>query len=586
MWKFLLGVLIGIVVTVVGLFVIALAVGRLLQTKQPSVAENSALVLKLKGEIPEEAPIEVPIPFLEQQSAPTVRDLWTSLHQAANDTRIKAVVLQPRGLVAGWGKLQELRQDVLDFKRSGKPVYAYLQNPGSREYYLATAADKIFLSPDDGLNIKGFLLQMLYFKNTLDKLGVQFQVDHIGRFKDAGDIYTRTGMSPETREVYSQVLDQIYGDFCTTIAQSRHKTPDDIRSLIDMGPFLATQAKAAGLIDTIGYEEEVYSDLKNRVGVGDLNKTGIHTYFRAAPGRGDRIALLVGEGEIVGGEPPDSVGGQAEIASGAFTKLIRQVRNDSGVKGVILRVDSPGGDAIASDEILHELKLLSKAKPLVISMSDVAASGGYFISMTGNPVLAYPDTITGSIGVLYARPNFRGLFDKVGVSEDSLTRGKLADMDALDQPLSDAALQKLHEQIEATYKSFVSKVAAARNKSFVQIDTVAQGRVWMGAQADQNGLVDQLGGFDQAVALVRKEAKLPPSGETNLVMYPPRRSLIDILTNFSPETSDGDAAQSRLREIESAAAQSKLRELFPNLPGAALLKGGLLRILPYRFEVH
>jgi protease-4 len=229
---------------------------------------------------------------------------------------------------------------------------------------------------------------------------------------------------------------------------------------------------------------------------------------------------------------------------------------------------------VASDEILHELKLLSRAKPLVISMSDVAASGGYFMSMTGDPVIAYPDTITGSIGVLYVRPNVRGLYDKLGIQQEALMRGKMADIDSETIPLSDAAKQKLHESIESTYKAFVSKVAAARKKTYSQIDPLAQGRVWMGAQAHDNGLVDALGGLDEAVSLIRKKANLPPSGATNLILYPPRRTLFEVLTESSPDT------------LEAAAAESRIRRALPGLPGDALFRGGVLRILPYRLTIH
>lgn len=574
MGKFLLGVLIGVVVTVLGIFIIVLAIGRLFESKQPTIAGNSVLVLALTGELPEAAPVDVPIPFIQSQSTPTVRDLWASLRDAATDSRIKAVVLQPRNLLAGWGKLQEVRQELSDFKKSGKPVYAYLQGPGSREYYVATIADKIFLSPDDMLDVKGFRLEEMYFKGTLDKLGVGVQVDHIGQYKDAGDIFTRGNMSPDTREVLNQVLDQIYGDFCSTTGQARHKSADDMRALIDMGPFLAAQAKAAGLVDELGYEDQVYTDLKKKLSTGELNKTNIRSYFRAVPGRGDHIAMLVGEGEIIRSESENALGNEGVIASGPFARAIRRVREDGSIKGVILRIDSPGGDAVASDEILHELKLLSARKPLVISMSDLAASGGYFISMTGDPVVSYPDTITGSIGVLYVRPNFHGLFDKFGIQEDTLTRGKLANMDSLYAPLSDAAQQKLHDSIEATYRSFVSKVATARKKTYDQIDPLAQGRVWMGAQARQNGLVDQIGALDEAISLVRKRAKLTATGDTNLIMYPPRRSLLEVLTNSS---SDG---------IVESVALSKARKTLPGLPNPALLKGGLLKVLPYSLTIQ
>ncbi len=574
MGKFLLGVLVGVIVAVLGSVIIVLAIGRLFANKQPTVEANSVLVLTLDGELPEAAPVDVPIPFFESQSAPTVRDVWTSLRAAAKDNRIKAVLLQPRGVTAGWGKLQEVRQELADFKRSGKPVYAYLQRPGSKAYYLATIADKVFISPDDMLEVKGFGLEEMYFKNTLDKLGVSVQVDHIGRYKDAGDMFTRNNMTPETREVLGQVLDQIYGDFCTAVGQGRHKSADEIRTLVDMGPFMAKQAKATGLVDELGYEDQVYADLKKRTGVGDINKLSLKTYFRAAPGRGDRIAMLVGEGEIITGDPNGSFGNQENISSVQFAKAIRQVREDSNIKGVILRVNSPGGDAVASDEILHELKLLSAVKPFVISMSDVAASGGYLISLTGDSIISYPNTITGSIGVLYVRPNLHGLFDKLGVQTDNLKRGKLADMDFPDVPLSDAAQQKLHESIQTTYQSFVGKVATARKKTYDQIDTIAQGRVWMGTQARENGLVDQLGGIDQAIAVVRQRAHLPATGDTNLVMFPPRRSLFDVLAN----SSTGMGAE--------AAIETRLRKTVPGLPGPALLKGGMLRVLPYRLTVQ
>jgi protease-4 len=574
MGKFLLGVLIGGIVTVLILVIVGLSLSKLFSPKQPTVAADSALVLSVTGDIPEAPPLTIDIPFVQNQATPTVRDVWASLHEAASDNRIKALVLQPRGLLVGWARLEELRQEVTAFKKSGKPVYAFLQGPGSREYYLASVADKVFLSPDDMLDVKGFHLEELYFKGTLDKLGIGVQVDHIGQFKDAGDMFTRTNMSPQTREVLNQVLDQIYGDFCTTTGSGRHKSADDMRALIDMGPFLAAQAKATGLVDELGYEDEVYADLKKKTGLTNINRTRIQTYFRAATGSGDRLAMLVGEGDILRGNVNDSQQNGDTLSSGSFIKVVQQLRNDNNVKGVLLRIDSPGGDAIASDEILHELKLLAGKKPVVISMSDVAASGGYFIALTGSPVISYPNTLTGSIGVLYVRPNIHGLLEKIGISQDSISRGRLSDLDNITDPLSDEGQQKLHESITATYKSFVSKVASARKKSYDQIDALAQGRVWMGSQARDNGLVDQLGGLDDAVALLRQKAHLSPAGKTNLVMYPPRKSLLEILEGASSDVSADNAAE------------TKLRKVIPELPSAGILKGGLMEVLPYRITVH
>lgn len=574
MAKFLLGVIVGVVVAALGAVVIVLVVGKLFSTKQPVIPPNGVLVLNVSGDIPESLPVDIPVPFLQPQSAPTVTDVWNALHHAATDNRVKAVLLQPHGLTAGWAKLQEVHRDLQDFKKSGKPIYALLQSPGSKEYYLSAGSDRIFLSPDDLLNVKGFRIEELYLKNTLDKFGVGVQVDHIGRFKDAGDTFTRTNMSPETREVLGQVLDQLFGDFCSTIASGRHKTADDIKSLVDLGPFTAQQAKAVGLIDELGYEDQVFSELKKKTGTSDLNRMPLRTYFHSVSNRGDRIAMLVGEGDIVRGDPDEGFNSQVAISSGAFSKIVRRVREDKSVKGVILRVDSPGGDAVASDEILHELKLLSKAKPLVISMSDVAASGGYFISMTGDPILSYANTITGSIGVIYVRPNIKGLYDKLGLQQEVITRGKLADLDSLTTPLSDAARQKLHESIESTYKAFVTKVATARRKTYDQIDPLAQGRVWMGAQARQNGLVDQLGGLNESIALIRRKAHLSETGETDLVMFPPRRSLLDFVTSSSNSS------------IDETVLSGKIRSMIPGLPGAALMKGGILQMLPYSLVIQ
>jgi protease-4 len=370
------------------------------------------------------------------------------------------------------------------------------------------------------------------------------------------------------------VLDQLFGDFCSTVGRARHKSADAVRALVDSGPFTATQARSEGLVDELGYEDDVFAEVKRKTGSRDLNRLLFRNYFRAVRNRGDRIAMLVGEGEISRGEPDNGFNSQVSISSGGFSKVVRQVREDKSIKGVIVRVDSPGGDAVASDEILHELKLLSKAKPVVISMSDLAASGGYFISMTGDPVISYPNTITGSIGVLYVRPNFRGLFEKLGLQQEVITRGKLADLDSLTTPLSDAARQKLHELIEWTYKEFVSKVAAARRRTYDQIDPLAQGRVWMGAQARQNGLVDQLGGLNESIALIRKRAHLNDSGETELVPFPPRQSLLDLLLN-SPNSSVTDHVVAR-----------RLRSFFPAMPGDAFVKGGMLRMLPYSLSVQ
>jgi protease IV len=570
MKKFLLGAFVGLLFAAVCVVVVLAVLWKMTSGKAPSIPDNSVLVLNLDGDVPEVPPVNFGLPFGENQAQPTIRDLWTALHAAAADPKVKAILLEPHGLAIGWGKLEELRQDLVDFKSSGKPIYAYLQTPGMHEYYLASVADKIYVSPDDYLEIKGFRIEAVYLKNTLDKLGISFDVDHIGRYKDAGDILTQNSMSPETREVLNDMLDQVFGNFCSTVAASRHKSADDLRSLIDQGPFLASAAKDAGLVDELGYESQTLRDLKAKVKArSDLVKTGYRSYARANPGSGQRIAFLAASGDIIRGTVDQPLGQADVIASETFSRTIQQVRNDKSIKGVILRVDSPGGDAVASDEILHEVKLLAAEKPLVISMSDVAASGGYFISATGDPIVAYPNTVTGSIGVIYGKPNLHGLYDKLGVTKELLMRGKFAGIDSDYTPLSDAEKQKLHQGIEATYRSFVTKVATARKKTYDQIDPLAQGRVWMGAQASSNGLVDHLGGINEAVQLARQKAKLGPNEEIMLVPFPPKRSLFDVLFNSNTD-SMVDAQVSRT-----------LKSVLGFQPNAALVKGGILEVLPY-----
>jgi protease-4 len=287
MAKFLLGVLVGVVVVVLVAVVSVLAIGKLVGKRQPVITPNAVLVLSLSGDVPESSPVDLAIPFLQSPGAPTVTDVWNSIHRAASDNRVRALLIQPHGLALGWAKLQEIHRDIQDFKKSGKPVYALLQSPGSKEYYLGSAADRIFLSPDDVLQVKGFRIEETYFKNTLDKLGIGVEVDHIGRFKDAGDLYTRTGMSPETREVLNQVLDQLFGDFCSTVGTARHKSADAVRALVDAGPFTAVQARSEGLVDELGYEDDVFAEIKRKTGSRDLNRLPLSNYFRAVPDRGD-----------------------------------------------------------------------------------------------------------------------------------------------------------------------------------------------------------------------------------------------------------------------------------------------------------
>src|SRR5262249_15905708 len=259
MGKFLLGVLTGFALTVLVIVLIVVAALRF-REKAPAVADGSTLILNLDCDIPERPPIELPLPFLQDRNAVTVANVWMLLRRAASDNRIKALVIEPSKLDTGWGKLQEIRSGIESFKKSGKPVIAYLRSPGTREYYLATACNKIYMTPEDLLNLKGMRFEMMYFKNTLDKLSVGMQIEHEGKYKDFGDTLTRTGMSQETKDVLNSLLDDLYGHLVQTIASARKKTPEEVRAIIDEGPFISAQVVPKGLVDEVRFEDQMFGE--------------------------------------------------------------------------------------------------------------------------------------------------------------------------------------------------------------------------------------------------------------------------------------------------------------------------------------
>jgi protease IV len=587
MKKFLLGFVIGILfVALVGVILVAAAI-RFGGGRRPQVVANSALVLQLEGDLPEQPAMEYPIPFLSNDQPLTIAENWEMLRNAAADSRIQAVVLEPRGLDVGWAKLEELRADIVNFKKSGKPVYAFLRGAGTKEYYLATAADKVFMSPEDELDVKGLRAELMFFKGTLDKLGVEMEFEHVGKYKDAPDMFTKTESSPETREVLNQLLDQFYGDLINTVAEGRKKSPDAVRALIDNGPFIGQEALNGGLIDALIYEDQMYDQLRQQLKLNAMAKIADHDYSHAAAANlgvdgPTKIALLVGQGDITRGSTNDS--GDNGITSAGMIRQLRAVRDDASIKGVILRIDSPGGDGIASDDILHEAKLLSQKKPTVISMSDLAASGGYFIAMTGDPVVAYRNTETGSIGVFFGKVNLRGLYDKLGVKKEIMKRGRFADIDTEYAPLNDEQRAKLRTEIEVFYKGFVQRVADGRRRKYDDVEPLAQGRVWTGAQAKQNGLVDEIGGIDRAIEMVKQRAKIGASEKITLVAYPPRRNLLQVLMD---RDTDLTSIESRMADSRiNSQVGARVRELVGDLPLRALSRGGILRLMPYSITIR
>jgi protease-4 len=350
-----------------------------------------------------------------------------------------------------------------------------------------------------------------------------------------------------------------------------------VRAILDNGPFLSTQAKQNGLVDDLRYEDEAFGQLRAELRQNEIKKVLEKEYANvpdsSAGSSSDRIAFVVAEGTIVRGDP-ESVNEGDGLESEQFDKMLNRVANDSSIKSVIVRINSPGGEVTASDDMWRAMNELKRRKPVVISMSDDAASGGYYMAMAGAPIVAYPGTFTGSIGVVFGKPNLHGLYDKLGISKDAVSRGRFALIDSDYESLSDAGRQKLREGIDSDYEQFVGRVAASRRKPVSSIQAVAQGRVWMGDQAKNNGLVDALGGLDRAIEMAKQSAGIPATSRAQLVLYPPKRSIWDILMRSSSSDSAADAMLSRpgLEPLRAAWKDDRLR---------VWMKGGMLRMMPF-----
>lgn len=575
MKRFLLGVLAGVVIAGVSVVVLFFASLKLAD-RTPSVPDRFVLVVRLQGAMPEVSSTSLPFPGLEGQTPLTVVELYRVLRNAAQDSRVAGVFLVPAGAQAGWGKMQELREGIAAVRAAKKPVYAWLQSPGMRDYYLAAGADKVFAGPEDLIDVKGLRLEATYFKGSLDKLGVRVEIEHAGRYKDAGDTFTRTSMSPETRESLDALLDGIYSRILAALAEGRGKSAQEVRSILDQGPFVAPKAQEAGLLDGLMYEREAREALTEAAGVDKGALVTARRYLGSLPrGKGKRVAVLVAQGDILRVSGGGFLAEEQAITPRTMGRMIRSIREDTSISGVILRVDSPGGDAVASDEILSELKTLSSKKPLVISMSDVAASGGYYIAMTGDPVLAYPDTITGSIGVIYGKVNIQGLYDKLGITSETLKRGANADIDSALKPLTPDSRRKLREGVEFIYDGFLKRVAEGRKRPVEEIAPVAEGRVWLGSDAQERGLVDDLGGLTLAIDKIREKAGLGADDPVRLVVYPERKSLFQQLMQKDEESVE--SAPFSVRQV-------MLKEAGPGV--APWLAGGMLKSMPFRLEIR
>ena len=524
-----------VLVALIGVAVIVSAFRK----SAPTIRDNSVLALRVVGALPDYVP-EDPLRKFFGGPDQSLTSLVMQLKKAKVDTRIKAVTLDISMSDVGWGKAEEIRDAITDFRTSGKPVYAYIEFGLNKEYYIATACDKIFVPPPGELFITGLAADVMFFRGSLDKLGIYPEIYQIGKYKSVGDMFTQKKMTDAHREYVNSLLDDLFNRYLTAIAQARHKTPDEVRQLIDDAPYSAAKAKEAGLIDDTVYHDQLEKQLKVQLGYKDSDQFApvrAADYREVTPeslglNKGEKVAVIYATGDIGSGRSENSPSGEQSIGSDTLAKAVTDAAEDKSIKAIVLRVDSPGGSGLASDIIWHAVDAANQKKPVVVSMSDVAASGGYYISASAGKIVAQPSTITGSIGVVAGKPVMRGFYDWLGISNEYVLRGKQAGMFRETEKFSDSERAKFEDWIKTTYYGdFVPKVARGRNKDAQYIDSVGQGRVWTGAQAKERGLVDEFGGLDRAVEVAKQLAKIPADKGVERVILPyPQTFLQELLS--------------------------------------------------------
>jgi protease-4 len=525
-WIVLVLIILAVAVSAMGLVAMALFVGR-----APQVEGNSALVLKVRGDLQEIEPVGVIGQLFE--APPTVRSVVEALRKAKVDKRVTSIIIRPTSTAALWGKVQEIRDAIIDFRRSGKPAIGFLEYGGEQEFYLASACDKVFLSPPATLDLTGIASYELFLRGTLDKIGAFPDTMHIGEYKTASNTFTEHTFTPAHREMAQSLNADLYEQLIRGLADGRHKTESEIRQLVDHGPFLPEDAIRAGLVDDVAYEDEIDDKVKlSPKGTAKILSDDDYRHTSATSvglNRGPRIAVIYASGIIASGESNYDTTSGSVVGSDTMLDYLRKARADSSIKAIVLRVDSPGGSAIASDIIWREVILTRNVKPVIASMSDVAASGGYYISMPATAIVAEPATLTGSIGVVMLKFVIDGTLKKLGMNMEGVKDGRYADLYSPVKPFTPEERAKIQEQMQATYDTFVEKAAQGRNTTPEKIDAIAQGRVWTGAQAKKLGLVDELGGLQRALAVAKQRAKLSPDSEVELVVYPGKKSFYDLV---------------------------------------------------------
>jgi protease-4 len=561
----LLGSFLGLVLfSIVGtgsLFILFLLVGN--RAQQAQLSSNSILVIDLSKPIQDtNPPLSVAETILEEETPPlTIQNVLSSLKKAGEDDRIQGILLDgSKGSSStGYAILKEVRQALVDFQETGKEVIAYDVNWSEREYYLASVADNIVLNPLGNLEMNGLRSEQTFFSGALEQYGIGVQIVRVGDYKSAVEPFIRQEYSEENEQQLTALLEDIWGEFLSGVEQGRGISASSLQNIADnRGILLASEAQELGLVDEIAHDDQVNEQLKALTGEGEeasFSSISIARYQNVADRNetenvsDNKIAVLYAQGSIVTGE-----GALDNIGSDRLSKEIKKLREDEDVRAVVLRVNSPGGSATASDIILRELQLTRQEKPVIVSMGNTAASGGYWIALGGSRIFAQPNTVTGSIGVFGILPNVQELANNNGITWDEVATGELAALNTISRPKTEQELAVYQQVVNDIYDQFLTKVSEARGLPKERVAEIAQGRVWSGEDAQEIGLVDELGGLESAIAHAAETAELGDNWQ--LEEYPRNAFEERFLKRFTGETrligNQDNLLDQRVEKLRSA----------------------------------
>ncbi|NMM50205.1 signal peptide peptidase SppA [Marinigracilibium pacificum] len=541
--KGVLATLVGLIIFCALIFFITVGIGSAIASGDKIVVkDNSVLHIRLDKPITER---EITDPFLiltgQGEGSYSLHKLKSAIRKAAKDPSIKGILLEPASSAGGYASLRELRKTLLEFKETDKFIIAYDEILTERGYYLASVADEIYLSPEGMMELDGFSATVTFFQGTLEKLNVKPYVFKVGEFKSAVEPYLRKDMSPASRLQTEIFLNGMFDTYVSDVSESRGIEKEKIYNIADsMMVRNGADAVEFGLISSIKYHDEVMAELRSRLGEDeddDINSIGISDYQKLSSDfkmSDNKVAVLIANGAIMSGNDDNP----EIITSGALVKEIKKLREDDNVKAVVLRVNSPGGSALASDVIWREIEMLKKKKPVIASMGDVAASGGYYISTGCDTIVAEPNTITGSIGIfglwLYAG---EGLEKHLGITTDNVTTGKFSDLFSRNKELTPYEESIFQDMVEEGYDTFTSKVAEGRGLSQDSVKAIGSGRVWIGTDAKEIGLVDVLGGVDTAIEIAAEKAGISDDYKVSIYPYKKKKFIEELMTGLADEAS-------------------------------------------------